>query len=121
MDKKRKILVVDDDQEIGMMLKLILEFNNFEVTVLERTKKVLGTIEKQQIDLVVLDLLIAGTKGTDVCKEIKSNPSLAKTPIIMVTALPNIEQECLDAGANGFMPKPFEMKELVELINTLLG
>lgn len=111
-----KILVVDDDQEIGFMMKMMLEHKGFTVFVLERADRVEAAIKEYNIQLVILDMLIAGIKGTDVCVRLKANPDTKAIPVIMVTALPDIEKNCLEAGANDFLPKPFEMETLISKI-----
>ena len=115
-----KILVVDDDQEIGFMMKMMLEHKGYTVFVLERADRVEATITGHNIDLVILDMLIAGVKGTDVCVRLKANPNTMGVPVIMVTALPNIEKIFREAGADDFLSKPFEMLGLISKINKLL-
>lgn len=94
-----KVLVVDDDQEIGFMLKLILEHRGFSVTVLERAENLEEIILRDNFDLIVLDMLIAGTKGTDVCTVLKSHPKIKSIPILMITAFPDSEKNLL--GSRG--------------------
>lgn len=110
--------MVDDDQEIGFMLKLILEHRGFSVTVLERAENLEEIILRDNFDLIVLDMLIAGTKGTDVCTVLKSHPKIKSIPILMITAFPDSEKICLEAGADEFLSKPFEMKDLISKINS---
>jgi DNA-binding response OmpR family regulator len=116
----QKILVVDDDQEIGFMLKLMLEHKGFSVTICERAENLEEIILQNNFSLIILDMLIAGIKGTDVCALLKSNLEIACIPVIMVTALPDSEKICLEAGADDFLPKPFEMGDLVSKINLLI-
>lgn len=115
------ILVVDDDQEIGFMIKLILEHKGFEVSILERAENLEEFISKDNFDLLILDMLIAGVKGTDVCTTLKSDPRTAQLPILMITAFPDSEKICLDAGADNFLSKPFEMKDLISKIDSSLS
>jgi DNA-binding response OmpR family regulator len=115
------ILVVDDDQEIGFMLKLMLEHRGYAVTVLERAENLPDLIVQNNFNLVILDMLIAGVKGTDVCAQLKSDPRIAHIPIMMITALPDSEKICSAAGANDFLSKPFEMVEMVAKINLLIS
>ncbi len=111
-----KILVVDDDQEIGFMMKMMLEHKGYSVFVMERADGVEEKIKEHNVDLIILDMLIAGTKGTDVCRRLKANPDTVALPVIMITALPDIEKICREAGANDFLPKPFEMQSLINKI-----
>jgi DNA-binding response OmpR family regulator len=73
MEEKTKILVVDDDSGIGEMLKTLLEFYGFEVTVTEKPEEAEELIQQKEIDLVMLDMLISGVNGTDVCEGIREN------------------------------------------------
>jgi DNA-binding response OmpR family regulator len=116
----KNILVVDDDQEIGFMLKLMLEHRGFSVSLSEVAENLEDIITKNNIDVIILDMLIAGVKGTDVCEKLKSDPQVSGIPILMITALPDSEKTCRDAGADGFLSKPFEMDSLLSKINELL-
>ncbi|MBC7868344.1 MAG: response regulator [Gloeobacteraceae cyanobacterium ES-bin-316] len=121
MESKEKILVVDDDPEIGFMLKMMLEHKGFDVTVLQRAEATADTVKENEIDLVILDMLIAGIMGTDVCRALKANPATALLPVLMITALPDAEKVCMPAGADAVLSKPFEMSELVTNVHTLLS
>jgi DNA-binding response OmpR family regulator len=114
------ILVVDDDAEIGLVLKLILEHKAFQVLLLQKANEVENLISQHNIDLIILDMLIGGIKGTDVCASLKANHRTLSIPIIMMTALPDAEQICKEAGANDFITKPFDIDSLLSKINHLL-
>ncbi len=121
MQQKHTILVVDDDESIGFMLKLMLEHKGFTVMLSERAVNLEEIILTNNIALIVLDMLIADVKGTDVCKALKSSTAIAAIPIIMMTALPGVEKECQEAGANEFIAKPFEMDAFLAKINCLIS
>jgi DNA-binding response OmpR family regulator len=121
MQKVPAILVVDDDESIGFMLKLMLEHKGFSVTLSERAQNLEDIIATNDITLIILDMLIADVKGTDVCIALKSNPATATIPIIMMTALPGIEKECQEAGADDFIAKPFEMDTFLSKINSFIS
>lgn len=120
MEKKSNILVVDDDSGIGEMLKTLLEFYGFQVTVTEKPDETEMLIEKHDIDLVMLDMLISGVNGTDVCARLRDNENTENTPIIMMSALHDAGKKCKNAGADDFIAKPFEMDELIAKINEVL-
>lgn len=117
----KNILVTDDDTDIGIMLKMMLEYKGYAVTVATNAGKAEAILAAGNIDFVILDMLIAGVDGTDVCRRIKSNDSLAQLPVIMMSALPDARQTCLEAGANDFISKPFEMREILSLISSLIN
>jgi DNA-binding response OmpR family regulator len=121
MPQMPAILVVDDDESIGYMLKLMLEHKGFLVTVTERAENLQQIITANNISLIILDMLIADKKGTDICAELKSNPATAHLPVIMMTALPGIEKECKQAGADDFIAKPFEMDNFLLKIRSFIS
>jgi DNA-binding response OmpR family regulator len=117
---KKKILVVDDDSGIGEMLKTLLEFYDYDVIVTARPEETERLILEENIDLVMLDMLISGINGTDVCARLRNNPELKDTPVLMMSALHDAGAKCKEAGANDFIAKPFEMDDLVEKIQSIL-
>lgn len=119
MDNK-KILVVDDDSGIGEMLQTLLEFYGYEVTVTTRPEETEELILEKKIDLVLLDMLISGVNGTDVCTRLRNNPQTADVTVIMMSALHDAGEKCREAGANDFIAKPFEMEELTSKIGEVL-
>lgn len=120
MSSKTKILVVDDDSGIGEMLKTLLEFYNFDVTVTEKPDETEQIILHKNIDLVMLDMLISGVNGTDVCSDLRKSVHTPDVPILMMSALHDAGTKCRKAGADDFIAKPFEMEELIEKINEIL-
>lgn len=121
MEKTTKILVVDDDSGIGEMLKTLLEFYGYEVEVTEKPLKAEELIQEKNIDIVLLDMLISGVDGTDVCAGIRQNPEISETPVLMMSALHDAGPKCKDAGANDFIAKPFEVEDLTERIEKILA
>lgn len=121
MEEKTKILVVDDDSGIGEMLKTLLEFYGYEVTVTENPDKTEALILEKNIDLVMLDMLISGVNGTDVCARLRQDERTADTPVLMMSALHDAGPKCKNAGADDFLAKPFEMSELTSKITDVLN
>ena len=121
MTKKIKILVVDDDATIGEMLKAVLEFKGYEVKVSGKPKETTENIISNNIDLVILDKLISGVDGTEVCYNIKNNQNTAAVKVMMMTALHNAEPACMEAGADAFMTKPFDMEILYKNVESVLN
>ncbi len=115
-----KILIVDDDQTIGLMIKDILEFNGHEVVVSQQPTKTKENILEHNIELILLDKLISGVDGTDVCAELKGDKDVCDVPIIMMSALHNVGEDCKSAGAIEFLSKPFDMDTLISRTNEIL-
>lgn len=120
MDDKTKVLVVDDDSGIGEMLKTLLELYGFEVTVSEIPDSAERIIAEKEIDVVMLDMLISGVNGTDVCSRLRNNEETKNIPILMMSALHNAGDKCKKAGADDFIAKPFEMDELIAKIREIV-
>jgi len=120
MKENRNILVVDDDSGIGEMLKVLLELNGYSVSVTEKPDEAEALIAQKDIDLVLLDKLISGVNGTEVCARLKNNQDTAEVPILMMSALHEAGEKCRDAGANDFIAKPFEMEDLLHKIEELI-
>ena len=122
MAQALKILVIDDDPGIGHMMQMVLEYSGHEVIVSEKPNEAEEQIDEKKIDLVILDMLISGVNGIDVCKRIRNNkkPEIAEVPILMMSALYNAGAKCKKAGANDFIAKPFEMEELTSKVENIL-
>ncbi len=121
MEEKR-ILVIDDDSGIGEMLQVLLEFNGYKVSVTEKPEEAEDIIQDKNIDLVLLDMLISGINGTDVCQRLRSNDDawIAEIPILMMSALHDAGEKCRNAGANDFIAKPFEIDDLTNMVDDIL-
>ena len=122
MTESNKILVIDDDPGIGDMMSLVLEFKGYDVIISEKSDEVEEIILNKKIDLLILDMLISGVNGTDVCRRLKSNkdPDISEIPILMMSGLHDAVKECKQAGANDFIAKPFEMDQLIIQVQALL-
>ena len=121
MEKAQQILVVDDDPDIGTMIKMMLEYKGYTVTVSDRAEQAEDIIYKNnRFDLIIMDMLLSGMNGTDVCKNLKKNPVTSQTPVMMISAHPNAKEICLQAGADDFISKPFDMQDILAKIKRLI-
>ena len=113
------ILVVDDDEGIRSLVKKYLNENNYLVSTAESAEDASEKIEIIKFDLIVLDIMMSGKSGLDFIKEHKRK---LQTPIILLTAKgePNDRVEGLEIGADDYLPKPFEPKELILRIQKLI-
>ena len=114
------ILVVDDDEGIRSLIKQYLNENNFLVTTSNSAENAEEKISIIKFDLIVLDVMMTGKSGLDF---IKQNKSKIDTPIILLTAKGEAENrvEGLEIGADDYLPKPFEPKELILRIKNILN
>jgi DNA-binding response OmpR family regulator len=112
----KRILVVDDDPDIRTMLKMMLEYNGYSATITERAEEAENLLRTGQFDLALMDMLLSGINGVDICLRIKQDKSVKPIPIVMISAHPNAKTICLDAGADDFVAKPFDMQEMLSVI-----
>lgn len=111
-----KVLIVDDDEGIIDALSLILEDEGFTVKTVNKGEQAIEQVEKFKPNVLLLDLLMSGYDGRDICKQLKQDPQTQTVPVIMISAHPSARQGALDAGADDFLAKPFETSELLERI-----
>ena len=113
------ILVVDDDEGIRSLVKKYLNENNFLVSTADSAESASKKIEIIEFDLIILDIMMPGKSGLEFIKENKKN---LETPIILLTAKgePTERIEGLEIGADDYLPKPFEPKELILRIKNIL-
>ena len=114
-----KILVVDDDQNICELLRLYIEKENFEVAVANDGRRALELFDSFSPDLILLDIMLPELDGWQVCREIRKK---SQCPIIMLTAKGEVFDKVLglELGADDYVVKPFETKEVVARIKAVL-
>lgn len=114
-----RILVVDDDTALAEMIGIVLKSEGFEPVFCADGDAALGVFRASQPDLVLLDLMLPGKDGTEVCREIRAESG---TPIIMLTAKSDTVDVVtgLESGADDYISKPFKPKELVARIRARL-
>ncbi|MCD8334259.1 MAG: response regulator transcription factor [Clostridiales bacterium] len=114
-----KVLIVEDDSNIAQLLQLYLEKEGFETQVAEDGSKGLNLFHESSPDLVLLDIMLPGLDGWTVCKKIRET---SKVPIIMMTAKGETVDKVngLEMGADDYIVKPFEMKEVQARIHAVL-
>src|SRR5437870_497002 len=117
---KTKILIVEDDPHILLGLEEVLKSDGFDVTVCNRGDRAIEAAAKHRPALIVLDVMLPGLSGYDVCKQLRSKK--ITTPILMLTAKgQEIDKVVgLDLGADDYVTKPFGVRELLARIHALL-
>tara|TARA_B100000029_G_scaffold320474_1_gene312835 strand:- start:37 stop:714 length:678 start_codon:yes stop_codon:yes gene_type:complete len=117
---KAHILVVDDDDGIRSLVKQYLGKNNYLVTTAKSAEDAFEKVKIIKFDLIVLDIMMPGKTGLEFTSE---NKNKIDTPIILLTAKgePSDRVEGLEIGADDYLPKPFEPKELILRINNILN
>lgn len=117
-----QILVVEDERDIARVIAYNLKQAGFDVVTANDGETAMRAAREEQFDLVILDLMLPGISGTEVCRRLKQAPQTARTPIIMLTA----KGEELDRvvgfelGADDYVVKPFSVRELILRVQAIL-
>jgi two-component system response regulator ResD len=119
MEKRERILIVDDEDRIRRLLTMYLEREGYEIEEAEDGETALAKALETDYDLIVLDLMLPGMDGVDVCRGIRKKKA---TPIIMLTARgeEGNRVEGFEAGADDYVVKPFSPRELVHRVKAVL-
>ncbi|MBF0254575.1 MAG: response regulator transcription factor [Candidatus Omnitrophica bacterium] len=117
-----RILVIEDAKNIAELVKYNLEREGYKVTVCARGDEGLDKAFKDSPDLIVLDLMLPGMDGIDICKAVRASDKIGSTPILMLTAKGEEMDKVLglELGADDYMTKPFSPKELVARVKAIL-
>ena len=119
MEEKKKILIVDDDANIAELISLYLTKECYDTRMVQDGEEALAVYEQYQPNLILLDLMLPGIDGYQVCREIRAKSNL---PIIMLSAKGEIFDKVLglELGADDYIMKPFDSKELVARVKAVL-
>ncbi|RKD34313.1 response regulator [Thermohalobacter berrensis] len=122
MNLQKKILVVDDEEHIVELIKFNLEKNGYEVVTAFEGEEALNKVYEEEPDLVVLDLMLPGIDGIEVCKRMKRDSITENIPIIMLTAKSEETDKVLglEIGADDYITKPFSVRELIARVKAVL-
>lgn len=121
MSTNKKILICDDDEGILDMLEMVFEDTSYEVIPEKNSLNIKNIVENQLPDLILLDLWMPLLSGDQVLKTIRKNPATKDLPVIIISASREGRQIATDAGASGFIAKPFDFDELMGMVNGLMS
>lgn len=115
----KKIYIVEDDESIQDMLKIILEKAGYEITVYSQGT---GILKDDYLlpDIFLLDRQLPDMDGLDICRFLKSKEDTRDIPVVMISANPHIDELSKNAGADGYIEKPFSINLLLKTIRTFL-
>jgi DNA-binding response OmpR family regulator len=116
-----KILVLDDDVDILSLVETILTMNNFDVKTIWQWGEIYNKIEEFKPDLVLLDIMLGGADGRDICKKIRFAKETEKIPVILFSANPEMRKDIKECMAQDFVAKPFEISHLIKTIKTYVN
>ena len=120
MPEIKRILVLDDHANLLEILKEVLIYEHFEVQITTCITELTLLAQEHQPDLIILDCHLAGCNGVSLCQEIKLNPLTSHIPVVICSAY--LDQQIVhgDYSCDAVIPKPFNMIDLVDTVNSLL-
>jgi CheY-like chemotaxis protein len=113
----KRILVVDNDPDILNVMEEILMYEGFEVKAYADTENIIGCIENYNPDLVLMDYILNGINGGELCAQIKSNPQTSSLPVIIMSAYSKVLMSLGNYGCDEFIAKPFDLDEMIYRIS----
>jgi CheY-like chemotaxis protein len=117
----KRLLILDDDKDILDVMCEIFSGEGYEVKTIENADNILNDIKYYHPDIILIDYILKGINGGEICHQIKTNITTCTIPVIIVTAYSRVINSLGDYGCNSFVSKPFEVTELVQQVNELLN
>ena len=119
---KQKVLVIDDEENIIEFIRLGLRYEGFHVESASDGEQGVTAAQRINPDLVILDVMMPGIDGLEVCRRLRDNPTTHDVPILMLTAKDEVKDRIigLKTGADDYLTKPFDFDELLERIRAIL-
>ena len=134
MNEKRKILIVDDNRALVVAAERVLEKEGFDALTALNGPEGLEKARTDKPDLIILDILMPGMNGYEVCRRLQANPDTCGIPVIFLTVKGVVDEkrgasyeglkeinEAFDCGASDFLNKPIKARELIDVINKTLS
>ncbi|WP_342645695.1 response regulator transcription factor [Mucilaginibacter sp. CSA2-8R] len=115
----KRIMIADDDPGIVDAVEMILDFHGYTVSSTYNATDLLTIRPNQYPDLLILDIWMPGCDGRDICRQLKMQDETRQIPILMISASKDISASALEAGADDFLAKPFDMQDLISKIEML--
>ena len=118
----KRIAIVEDEAELASLIDYNLARNGYQTQVLTEAEGALESLERSRPDLIVLDVMLPGVDGFELCRQIRGSPALAKTPVVFLTARSDEVDRVLglEIGGDDYMTKPFSPRELVARVKAHL-
>ena len=117
----KRVLILDNDPDVLDVMKEALTYEGFEVTCVGEASDVTALVRDHNPDLLIIDYILNGVNGGELCHQVKSNEKTSGLPIVLVSAYPRVLKSLGDYGCDDFIPKPFDLEDLVERIKKLVN
>jgi CheY-like chemotaxis protein len=114
-----KIMLLEDDRDMTMLLQTLLEIEGYQVRSYDSRQPAAPQVEEEKPDMVLLDVHLGGKDGVEILRELRKSPVLGNLRVVMTSGI-NLTEECLKAGANAFIVKPYMPDNLLHLLSRVL-
>lgn len=123
MNRPARVLIADDETNILISLEYLMKREGYEVTVARDGQAALAEVARQRPELILLDVMMPGKTGFEVCQDLRADPANRSIRIVMLTAKGRETDVAkgLALGADAYLTKPFSTRELVQLVRELLA
>jgi len=121
---RKRVLIADDSANTRGILRFMLQNQGFDLIEAQDGEEALAKADPAAVDIIILDGMMPRKSGFDACRELKENPKTASIPIILLSAITQVEPDrdwAKESPADKFMAKPFQMRDLLEAIESLTG
>ena len=115
-----KILLIDDDPDVLTVMSVLLQKEGYEVVTAARRDEALQKLQDEMPALILLDVLLSGADGRELCRLIKTSPQTKDIPVVMYSGHPGAAVEFQSYGADDFLPKPFQTAALLQKLQQLV-
>jgi DNA-binding response OmpR family regulator len=116
---KKKVLFIDDDKDILSIIPIVLAEENIEVIATD-DPNIIKELPVIKPDLILLDEWLGEKKGSTICAEIKKTEETSDIPIVLISAVTNLEKIATNCAADAFIEKPFDIEKLVTVVKSLI-
>jgi DNA-binding response OmpR family regulator len=118
----QQILVIDDDPDILDALQCVLEDAGYSVMTCKDGGHAESLADETSLPkLIILDVLLSGKDGREICRNLKRNERTKRIPIVMISAQPSAQKSVLASGADKFIPKPFDITNILETVSSQIA
>lgn len=114
----KRVLIVDDDKAISEVLSMLLSDAGYEVAAVVSADEVFKVVAKDSSrpDFILMDMLLSGSNGATIARKLKADEKAASIPLVLMSANPHAEEESRSVGADAFLAKPFDIDEVLSLV-----
>jgi DNA-binding response OmpR family regulator len=117
----KRILFLDNDEGVLDVMQEVLNYEGFHVKIIEETENIFPLIDGFKPDLVILDYILSGMNGGEICHQIKTNPKTTKLPVMLISAYPGVIKSLGYYGCDDFVSKPFDLEDIVGRVRNLIN